>query len=111
MIREDLLEKSEAWSRFDREVAGHRDGPGAPGREPHRRRLRRTRPPPWFAVEYVRGLTLAEYVTEHGPLPAELGAALGIGLAEALAAIHQAGILHRDLKPSNILLGAGRPRR
>ena len=66
--------------------------------------------PPWFAVEYVRGLTLTEYVTQYGPLPAELAAALGIGLAEALTAIHEAGILHRDLKPSNILLGRDGPK-
>jgi serine/threonine protein kinase len=66
--------------------------------------------PPWFAVEYVRGLTLAEYVAERGPFPAAMGAALGIGLAEGLAAIHQAGILHRDLKPSNILLGRDGPK-
>ena len=66
--------------------------------------------PPWFAAEYVRGLTLTEYVAQYGPLPAELAAALGIGLAEALTAIHEAGILHRDLKPSNILLGRDGPK-
>ena len=60
--------------------------------------------------EYVRGLTLTEYVSQYGPLPAELAAALGIGLAEALAAIHEAGILHRDLKPSNILLARDGPK-
>ena len=83
-IREDLIEQPEALGRFDREVLaiGMVQGPrvanliaaSAPGE-----------PPPWFATEYVRGLTLAEYVTEHGPLPADLAAALGIGLAEALA--------------------------
>ena len=109
MIREDLLEKSEARGRFDREglAIGMVQGPRVAN-------LVATSPPdeapPWFAVEYVRGLTLTEYVTEHGPLPAELGAALGIGLAEALTAIHAAGIRHRDLKPSNILLGADGPR-
>ena len=108
MIREDLLEKSEASGRFDREALaiGMVQGPRVAN-------LITASPPdeapPWFAVEYVRGLTLTEYVTQYGPLPAELAAALGIGLAEALTAIHEAGILHRDLKPSNILLGQGRP--
>lgn len=109
MIRDELIEKSEVLGRFDREALaiGMVQGPrvanlvttSEPGEAP-----------PWFAVEYVRGLTLAEYVLERGPFPADMGAALGLGLAEALTAIHQAGILHRDLKPSNILLGADGPR-
>jgi eukaryotic-like serine/threonine-protein kinase len=109
MIREDLLDRSEARGRFDREglAIGMVQGPRVAN-------LITTSPadeaPPWFAVEYVRGLTLTEYVTQYGPLPAELAAALGIGLAEALIAIHQAGILHRDLKPSNILLGRDGPK-
>ena len=109
MIREDVIEKAGALDRFDREILAIQtvQGPRVanlvktsdPGQEP-----------PWFAVEYVRGLTLAEYIFERAPLPAELGAALGLGLAEALASIHQAGVLHRDLKPSNILLGVDGPR-
>jgi serine/threonine protein kinase len=109
MIREDLLEKSEAIGRFDREALaiGMVQGPRVAN-------LITTSPadenPPWFAVEYVRGLTLSEYVKQYGPLPAELAAALGIGLAEALTAIHAARILHRDLKPSNILLAEDGPK-
>ena len=37
MIRADLLEKSEARGRFDRESLGHWHGPGAPGSEPNHR--------------------------------------------------------------------------
>jgi serine/threonine protein kinase len=109
MIRADLLDKSEVQARFDREATaiGMVQGPRVANL------IATSSPdeaPPWFAVEYVRGLTLAEYVSQHGPLPAAMGAALGIGLAEALTAIHAAGILHRDLKPSNVLLGREGPK-
>lgn len=66
--------------------------------------------PRWFAAEYIPGLTLTQYVEERSQLPAGLAAALGIGLAEALGSIHDAGILHRDLKPSNIIMAEDGPR-
>ncbi|CAM5322858.1 Serine/threonine protein kinase OS=Streptomyces alboniger OX=132473 GN=CP975_00635 PE=4 SV=1 [Streptomyces alboniger] len=64
---------------------------------------------PWLATEYVVGPNLAEAVRGQGPLPAGAVAALGAGLAGALAAVHAAGALHRDLKPANVLLGAEGP--
>ena len=65
---------------------------------------------PWLATEYVPGPALSQAVREHGPLPAESVRALAAGLAEALVAIHRAGVIHRDLKPSNVLLAADGPR-
>jgi hypothetical protein len=65
---------------------------------------------PWLAVAYVAGPSLAEAVTESGPLPPQAVRRLGLGLAEALQAIHAAGVVHRDLKPSNVLLAADGPR-
>jgi serine/threonine protein kinase len=65
--------------------------------------------PPWLAVEYIRGLNLTEYAEGHRPLTAEMGAALGLLLTEALADIHAAGLLHRDFKPGNIILGDDGP--
>jgi serine/threonine protein kinase len=67
-------------------------------------------PVPWLATAYVPGPSLAQAVSEHGPLPAASVLALAAGLAESLTAIHAAGVAHRDLKPSNVLLAVDGPR-
>ncbi|MFC5289657.1 protein kinase [Actinokineospora guangxiensis] len=67
-------------------------------------------PRPWLATEYVPGPDLHEAVRASGALPPESVRGLAAGLAEALAAIHAAGVVHRDLKPSNVLLAADGPR-
>ncbi|WP_424187509.1 serine/threonine-protein kinase [Actinokineospora sp. G85] len=67
-------------------------------------------PRPWLATEYVPGPTLADALDRHGALPEAAVLRLAAGLAEALAAIHAAGLLHRDLKPSNVLLAPDGPR-
>jgi serine/threonine protein kinase len=59
---------------------------------------------PWFATDYVPGLTVDEAVRLRGPLPAE---ALWLLLAEAsaqLRAVHACEIVHRDIKPGNVML-------
>lgn len=66
--------------------------------------------PPWLATEYVPGPTLREAVVAHGPLPESAVRRLAAGLAEALTAVHAAGLVHRDLKPGNVLLAADGPR-
>jgi serine/threonine protein kinase len=65
---------------------------------------------PWLATAYVPGPSLANAVEESGPLPTESVRTLAAGLAEGLAAIHEAGLVHRDLKPSNVLLAQDGPR-
>ncbi|ADP84146.1 serine/threonine-protein kinase [Pseudofrankia inefficax] len=65
---------------------------------------------PWMVTEYVEGISLADAVRQRGPLTERLVRGLAAGLADALVAIHEAGVVHRDLKPSNILLAWDGPR-
>ncbi|ACU69685.1 serine/threonine protein kinase [Catenulispora acidiphila DSM 44928] len=65
---------------------------------------------PWLASEYVAGVSLAKAVADHGPLPESALLALAGGLAEALAALHAAGVMHGDLRPGTVLLTPDGPR-
>ena len=59
---------------------------------------------PYLAAEFADGPSLEEHVEAYGPMHPEGVVRLASALAEALAAIHAAGVTHRDLKPSNVLL-------
>jgi hypothetical protein len=61
---------------------------------------------PYYVTEYVAGPTLEQAVEEGGPLAGRRLEAFAVGVAEALEAIHAAGVVHRDLKPSNVLLSS-----
>ncbi|MET9660740.1 serine/threonine-protein kinase, partial [Streptomyces sp. NPDC006510] len=66
-------------------------------------------PLPWLASAFVPGLALQAAVETCGPLPLPTVFRLVGCTAQALTAIHAAGVVHRDLKPGNILLGATGP--
>ena len=53
-------------------------------------------------MEYLPGLSLAELVETHGPLPAARAVYLLRQVCRALSEAHAAGLTHRDIKPSNI---------
>jgi Protein kinase domain len=65
---------------------------------------------PYYVTEYVAGPTVQEAVDEAGPMAGRQLEALAVGVAEALEAIHAAGVVHRDLKPSNVLLSPAGPK-
>ncbi len=66
-------------------------------------------PTPYIVTRYVPGPSLDDYVAERGLLPPADLHRVASGLAEALDAIHSAGVVHRDVKPGNVLLVDGEP--
>lgn len=66
--------------------------------------------PPWLATEFIAGPSLQDAVENFGTMTGQDLILLAAGVAEALAAIHDVGLIHRDLTPSNILLGESGPR-
>ncbi|MFJ3986900.1 serine/threonine-protein kinase [Streptomyces fungicidicus] len=65
---------------------------------------------PYIVLELIDGPSLADLITDRGPVDAMEAARIGIDLLGALRAAHTAGVLHRDLKPANVLLENGTDR-
>ena len=64
----------------------------------------------YLVSEYVAGPSLAEFIAAEGPRTNSILAALAIGTATGLAAIHQAGLVHGQFGPEHVILGVSGPR-
>jgi serine/threonine protein kinase len=109
VIRDDLVSRAEVRARFAREIDAMRTV-----QAPHVAALvdasQDDEERAWLAVEYIRGMSLKEYVDSRGSLSSENTATLGTVLADAVKDIHKASLLHRDLKPANVLLARTGPK-
>jgi serine/threonine protein kinase len=57
----------------------------------------------FLVMEFVEGPSLAARLV-GGPLLEDQARQLGAAVAEALAYVHEHGVVHRDVKPGNVLL-------
>ncbi|MFF3227397.1 protein kinase [Nocardia suismassiliense] len=108
VIRPDLVGDNEFRVRFRREVTAARRVGGRFTAQVLDADVDAN--PPWLATGYVAGFSLTEAVEEYGSFTESSVLVLAHGLAEALVAVHAAGLVHRDLKPSNVLLALDGPK-
>ncbi|GCE00394.1 serine/threonine-protein kinase [Embleya hyalina] len=108
LVRSDLAADKKFLERFRTDMAAAREVGGT--HVAHVLDADADGTPPWLVVEHVAGPSLEAAVEAHGAFPERTLRALGAGLAEGLAAVHEAGLTHRDLKPANVLLAADGPR-
>src|SRR5262245_14059846 len=67
--------------------------------------------PPFLSMEYIDEENLDALLRRVGRLPEEKAVEVARQLCQALAAVHEQGLLHRDLKPANVMLdGRGKVR-
>jgi serine/threonine-protein kinase len=58
-------------------------------------------------MEFIKGSTLANLLSTHGPFSAREAALIGLDLCRALAAVHRARLIHGDIKAHNVMREEG----
>src|SRR4051812_45945505 len=94
IIVQRFLREARLASRLDHPYAAH---VYAFGIEEHDKLL-------WIAMERVHGVTLAQWLHTHGPMPLPQFVPFFEHIASVVQTAHESGILHRDLKPSNVMV-------
>ena len=59
----------------------------------------------YIVMEYVDGITLAQYIRENGVFAYDELVGLVTPIIKSLAQIHRQGVIHRDISPENIQIG------
>ncbi|WEH19862.1 serine/threonine-protein kinase [Streptomyces sp. VNUA24] len=59
---------------------------------------------PYMVLELCPGGSLGDRLHRQGAFPLKEARDIGVGLADAVAAAHAAGVLHRDIKPGNVMV-------
>ena len=58
----------------------------------------------YIIMEFVEGITLKQYLKEHGKLTMDEAMPIIVPIIGALEKIHDKGMIHRDVSPSNIMV-------
>lgn len=58
----------------------------------------------WMVMEYIKGKTLAAWITEEQQLPLKQVIAIVEQAAQALDHAHSNHVIHRDIKPANLII-------
>lgn len=64
---------------------------------------------PYFAVEYIDGVSLEKFVELNGPITGTEWFELALSLSQTLSYCHSKEIIHKDVSPGNIVLGKQGP--
>lgn len=102
LLHEQIVADVSALARLTREVEMMRLVRGPHVAEVLDSSLDGTRP--YLVTRYVQGRPLSAVLLPVVDLPR-----LAKGLAAALLAMHEAGVVHRDLKPANVMISEGEP--
>jgi tetratricopeptide (TPR) repeat protein len=60
--------------------------------------------PPFFTMDLLEGVTLAQHIRSHGPFHPAAALPLALQMIAGLAAVHASNIVHRDFKSGNVML-------